>query len=118
VAEGQGSFIETPVYPPFVYDAINGVKKDDGDDLEGLNGLHQIDLNQPEFDRKTPEPYHHPDPKYVPGPAYSISGESQMSITPSARGHRPNDQRDLQGSTFSISGKFILNFTFLRKVLY
>ncbi|XP_058822790.1 dihydropyrimidinase isoform X4 [Topomyia yanbarensis] len=102
VAEGQGSFLETPVYPPFVYDALNGITDRNGDDKSARNGLQALDLNQ-KHDVDIPEPYALPE-KYVPGPALSIvSGDSQLSTPHSARGHRPDGSKNMQQSTFSIS---------------
>ncbi|KAL1374382.1 hypothetical protein pipiens_000764, partial [Culex pipiens pipiens] len=103
VAEGHGQFVETPVYPPFVYDALNGVTDRNGDDKAARNGLQSLDLNQKHSDVDIPEPYSLPE-KYIPGPALSvISVDSQVSTPHSARGHRPDGTKDMQQSTFSIS---------------
>ncbi|XP_055546224.1 dihydropyrimidinase isoform X4 [Wyeomyia smithii] len=102
VAEGQGSFLETPVNPPFVYDALNGITDRNGDDKSARNGLQSLDLNQ-KHDVDIPEPYALPE-KYIPGSALSIvSEDSQISTPHSARGHRPDGCKDMQQSTFSIS---------------
>ncbi|XP_058455298.1 dihydropyrimidinase isoform X2 [Malaya genurostris] len=102
VAEGQGSFLETPVFPPYVYDALNGITDRNGDDKSARNGLQSLDLNQ-KHDVDIPDPYALPE-KYIPGPALSImSGDSQISTPHSARGHRPDGSKDMQQSTFSIS---------------
>lgn len=104
VAEGQGVFLETPVNPPFVYDALNGITNRNGDDKEARNGLQSLDLNQ-KHEVDIPDAYGLPE-KYIPGPALSvISVDSQVSTPHSARGHRPGGQKDMQQSTFSISGK-------------
>ncbi|XP_053671588.1 dihydropyrimidinase isoform X2 [Anopheles nili] len=106
VAEGQGSFLETPVYPSFVYDALNGVTRpDDGtDEKQARNGLQGLELHSksgPEVD--IPDTYALPE-KYIPGPALSvISGDSQLSTPHSARGIRPDGSKNMQESTFSIS---------------
>ncbi|XP_039448318.1 dihydropyrimidinase isoform X3 [Culex pipiens pallens] len=103
VAEGHGQFVETPVNPPFVYDALNGVTDRNGDDKAARNGLQSLDLNQKHSDVDIPEPYSLPE-KYIPGPALSvISVDSQVSTPHSARGHRPDGTKDMQQSTFSIS---------------
>ncbi|XP_052870063.1 dihydropyrimidinase isoform X1 [Anopheles cruzii] len=107
VAEGQGSFLETPVYPSFVYDALNGVKRepdDESDEKHARNGLQGLDLHQKSgHDGDMPDAYGLPD-KYIPGPALSvISGDSQISTPHSARGHRPDGTKNMQQSTFSIS---------------
>ncbi|EDS34416.1 dihydropyrimidinase [Culex quinquefasciatus] len=105
VAEGHGQFVETPVNPPFVYDALNGVTDRNGDDKAARNGLQSLDLNQKHSDVDIPEPYSLPE-KYIPGPALSvISVDSQVSTPHSARGHRPDGTKDMQQSTFSISGE-------------
>ncbi|XP_065095870.1 dihydropyrimidinase isoform X3 [Ochlerotatus camptorhynchus] len=102
VAEGQGTFLERPVNPPFVYDALNGITDRNGDDKEARNGLQSLDLNQ-KHEVDIPDAYGLPE-KYVPGPALSIiSVDSQVSTPHSARGHRPDGQKDMQQSTFSIS---------------
>ncbi|XP_062555402.1 dihydropyrimidinase isoform X3 [Armigeres subalbatus] len=102
VAEGQGSFLETPINPPFVYDALNGIKTRNGDDKEARNGLQNLDLNQ-KHEVDIPDTFALPE-KYVPGPALSImSGDSAVSTPHSARGHRPDGTKDMQQSTFSIS---------------
>lgn len=98
VAEGQGRFIETPVNPPFVYNALNGIGNGDeehenGDD-EGKNG----DIDELEIEIPAVEPL----TNYLAGPALSIVSESK-SMTPS-RAPRLEGQRNLQDSTFSISG--------------
>ncbi|XP_050069223.1 dihydropyrimidinase isoform X2 [Anopheles maculipalpis] len=106
VAEGQGSFLETPVYPSFVYDALNGVSRsDDGmDEKHARNGIQNLDLNsKSSHDVDIPDAYALPE-KYIPGPALSvISGDSQLSTPHSARGHRPDGTKNMQESTFSIS---------------
>ncbi|XP_049537609.1 dihydropyrimidinase isoform X1 [Anopheles darlingi] len=106
VAEGQGTFLETPVYPSFVYDAINGVKHEEtSDEKHARNGLQNLDFHQKSsgHDLDIPDPYALPD-KYIPGPALSvISGDSQISTPHSARGHRPDGTKNMQESTFSIS---------------
>lgn len=105
VAEGQGRFLETPVNPPFVYDALNG--KDDAHDEDeqhqngddGINGcsgnIDQLEIEIPPIESLA---------NYLAGPALSISSDTR-SCTPSARAPRQDGQRNLQNSTFSISGK-------------
>lgn len=102
VAEGQGMFLETPINPPYVYDALNGIGHHNGDEKGARNGLQSLDLNQ-KHDIEIPEPFALPD-KYVPGQALSVvSGDSQISTPHSARGHRPEGCKDMQQTTFSIS---------------
>uniref|UniRef100_A0A182PFG0 dihydropyrimidinase n=1 Tax=Anopheles epiroticus TaxID=199890 RepID=A0A182PFG0_9DIPT len=107
VAEGQGSFLETPVYPSFVYDALNGVSRPEegSDEKHARNGIQNLDLNSKSMghDVDIPDTYALPE-KYIPGPALSvISGDSQLSTPHSARGHRPDGLKNMQESTFSIS---------------
>ncbi|XP_049282143.1 dihydropyrimidinase isoform X1 [Anopheles funestus] len=106
VAEGQGLFLETPVYPSFVYDALNGVSRpeDESDEKHTRNGIQSLDLNSKSgHDVDIPDTYALPE-KYIPGPALSvISGDSQLSTPHSARGHRPDGLKNMQESTFSIS---------------
>uniref|UniRef100_A0AAG5CPK3 dihydropyrimidinase n=1 Tax=Anopheles atroparvus TaxID=41427 RepID=A0AAG5CPK3_ANOAO len=106
VAEGQGSFLETPVYPTFVYDALNGRvhSEEDADDKQARNGLQHLELHhKPGYDNDMHDPYPLPE-KYIPGPALSvISGDSQVSTPHSILGHRPDGAKNMQESTFSIS---------------
>ncbi|XP_031335428.1 dihydropyrimidinase isoform X2 [Photinus pyralis] len=85
VVQGHGNYIECPVFPPFVYDIENASKlkpSDNGD----ANWVTQP--TQKENDRKV-----------CPTPTLP---ESSVS-TPSCKGPRPEGQRNLQDSTFSIS---------------
>lgn len=101
VAEGQGKFIETPVNPPYVYNALNGIGNDDdaeehenGDEENGKNGhIEQLEIEIPSVEPLT---------NYLAGPALSIISD-QKSV--SGRQPRQDGQRNLQNSTFSISGK-------------
>lgn len=115
VAEGHGQFVETPCYPPYVYDALNGVKTKNNDENGFRNGFQSLDIHENKID--IPEPDILPE-KYIPGPAFSISGESVVSNAYSARGQRPDGQRNLQTSTFSISGEYSLYFLLLTKNHY
>ncbi|XP_055636841.1 dihydropyrimidinase isoform X2 [Toxorhynchites rutilus septentrionalis] len=109
VAEGHGMFLETPVNPPYVYDALNGVSDRNGESKEeARNGLQSLNLNQ-KHDSYKADLYALPE-KYIPGPALSvISGDSQVSTPHSARGHRPDGTKDMQQSTFSISEELDLS---------
>lgn len=99
VAEGQGHFIQTPVNPPFVYNPLNGVENDNHNGDEDLNGgtgdVDQLDLEIPPIEPLT---------NYLAGRAMSISSENR-SCTPTSRGPRHDGQRNMQESTFSVSGK-------------
>lgn len=101
VAEGQGRFIETPVNPPYVYNALNGIGNGGGDEVdehengdEDKNGaIEQLEIEIPNVEPLT---------NYLAGPALSITSD-QKSIC--GRAPRLDGQRNLQNSTFSISGK-------------
>ncbi|XP_044257019.1 dihydropyrimidinase isoform X3 [Tribolium madens] len=87
VVQGHGRFVETPVYAPFVYDP------DKIGDLKPVrNGTH---------DDYLPEQVHKItiEDKACPTPTLPDSAVS----TPSVRGPRPEGQRNIQDSTFSIS---------------
>ncbi|RZC41208.1 dihydropyrimidinase, partial [Asbolus verrucosus] len=87
VVQGHGRFVETPVFPPFVYDP------DKIADLKPVkNGTH-IDQLPEHFHKVTI------DDKICPTPTLPDSAVS----TPSCRGARPEGQRNIQDSTFSIS---------------
>ncbi|CAO1395386.1 unnamed protein product [Diamesa hyperborea] len=99
VAEGYGQFCETKTYTPYIYDHLNGVEKKNGthnievETHDIKNGVKHIDFHD-EYEKN-----------YIPGPAYSFSGESQVSTATNhtARGMRIDGQRNLQESSFSIS---------------
>lgn len=99
VAEGQGHFIQTPVNPPYIYNPLNGIEEDKQNGDEDLNGgtndIEQLDLEIPPIEPLT---------NYLAGRAMSISSETR-SCTPSSRAPRIDGQRNLQASTFSVSGK-------------
>lgn len=99
VAEGHGKYLDTPTYPPFVYDALNG-KATNGDagDHADANGLtiEQLEIEIPAIE---------PLSNYLAGPALSITSESRQSLH-TARAPRQEGQRNLQDTTFSISGRF------------
>lgn len=102
VAEGQGQFLETPTNPPYVYNPMNGKSTDDGEngdengDGEDKNGgIEQLEIEIP-----TVEPLS----KYLAGPALSIISDTKSVTSHSGRAPRQDGQRNLQDSTFSISG--------------
>nr|CAH7756047.1 unnamed protein product [Callosobruchus chinensis] len=87
VAEGHGRFVETPVFPPYVYDLEkfgalltehkNGTVEGNAENLQKLH-LDEYSCQTPTF----PE---------------------SVVNTPSCRGARPEGQRNIQESTFSVS---------------
>lgn len=108
VAEGQGRFIESPLNPAYVYNPMNGINGN-GTEEDHENGDDKIDaIEELEIEIPTIEPI----TKYLAGPALSITSES---ATPSVcgRGARLEGQRNMQDSTFSISGKGELEWFFL-----
>lgn len=104
VAEGQGKFIETPINPPFVYNPLNGKSNDDevdeheNGDTNGKNGaIEQLEIEIPAIE---------PLSNYLAGPALSITSDTKSIIsTSTARAPRQDGQRNMQDSTFSISGQ-------------
>lgn len=88
VAEGFGHCLELPSHCPLIYGVKNGGDHDDFvDALE-----HQLDQYQVEFE----------DRDYVPDRADSVKSTSTQ-VTHTARAPRPEGQRDMQSSSFSIS---------------
>lgn len=88
--QGHGRFIESAVYPPHVYNPqklaeVKSCKNGTLNEVELTNKLEKIQL-EPAFTAPTL-------------PNSSVS-------TPSCRGARPEGQRNIQESTFSVSGKF------------
>ncbi|GJQ68566.1 hypothetical protein Trydic_g14414 [Trypoxylus dichotomus] len=86
--QGHGKFIETPVFPAFVYNPdkladIRPAKNGTLNEVELANKLAKIELE--------PKVYNMPT---LPNSAVS---------TPSCRGPRPEGQRNIQESTFSVS---------------
>lgn len=111
VAEGHGTFVETPVFPPYVYKTMNGDAKHGADVADGIdagevsstNGLDHVTANVEELAIEIPTC--EPIGAYIAGPALSVmSGETRAS-TPSGRAPRQDGQRNMQDSTFSISGQ-------------
>lgn len=94
VAEGHGKFIESPIKPPYVYEQQNGVNHDDD-----TNGLDNLKLEEELTEAEALSPH-----RYNPEPAPSISGASQASQH-TARAFVPG-ARNMQSSTFSISGTY------------
>lgn len=104
VAEGFGRFIPTPVRPPFVYDIIEGKvqasSEEQQEHQERQNG--NVAKRFAELDIQIPvqEPLSAMLAGNLPMPA-----EGSLCSTPSVRG-RVDGKRDLQESSFSISGKW------------
>lgn len=117
VGQGHGSFIETPVFPPYVYNPLNGVKNGTNGDEADSNGLEHVTANveQLAIEIPTPDPIN----TFLAGPALSMLSSDTRASTPSGRAPRQDGQRNMQDSTFSISGKHLhltcKSYTFLNK---
>lgn len=100
VAEGQGRFVESPLNPAYVYNPLNGINGNgNGTEEDHDNGVDLSDaIEQLEIEIPTVVPI----TKYLAGPA-SIISDQTASVC--GRGQRQDGQRNLQDSTFSISGK-------------
>lgn len=111
VAEGHGTFIETPVYPPYVYNPLNGIKN--GEEESESNGLDLVASNIEALAIEIPTP--EPITSFLAGPALSVMSTDTRASTPTGRAPRQDGQRNLQDSTFSISGKLKFNI-FIKNV--
>ncbi|KAH8346226.1 hypothetical protein KR067_012750 [Drosophila pandora] len=103
VAEGFGRFIPTPVRPPFVYDIIEGKvqasSEEQQEHQERQNGNMAKRFAELDIQIPVQEPLSAMLAGNLPMPA-----EGSLCSTPSVRG-RVDGKRDLQESSFSISGK-------------
>lgn len=98
VVQGYGSFVETPAFAPFVYDPDHAeqlrpeLKFDNGVDRTPVDHkLHKLSMDE--------------------APATPTLPDSMVS-TPSCKGPRHEGQRNLQDSTFSISGEGKCRYNF------
>lgn len=100
VVEGHGRFVETPVFPPYLYDVENAdkIKPIKNGSLENIN---QTDGYKSRNDMREP---------FCCTPTLPESAVS----TPSCKGPRPEGQRNIQDTTFSITGTYILYLLFKR----
>lgn len=81
---------------------MNGIKNGDHDES---NELGQLTSNIEELAIEIPTP--EPILNYIPGPALSVTSDTTRASTPTGRAPRQDGQRNLQDSTFSISGKYL-----------
>lgn len=105
MAEGYGTFLNAPVNPPYVYNPINGISN--GDDCENKSqngdtqllksGIEQLAIEIPELEPITTI--------LSKKQALSIGSDTTRASTPTGRAPRTDGQRNMQDSTFSISGK-------------
>lgn len=98
VAEGYGTFLETPVSPSYVYNGINGIKNGDEETTNGESKHSNIEELAIEI--PAPEPLSN----FLSGLALSVSSDTTRASTPTGRAMRQDGQRNMQDSTFSISG--------------
>lgn len=91
VVQGHGRFVETPAFAPYVYDP---------DNAEKLQPEIKIDngMTQSPFDQKMSK-------LLIEEQAVTPTLPDSAVTTPSCKGPRMEGQRNLQDSTFSISGK-------------
>lgn len=97
VGQGFGQYLELPSHCPLLYHDDEAVKNGNGNDhIDALE--EQLDRFQVEFE----------DRDYVPEKAESMKSTSTQ-VTHTSRAPRPEGQRDLQSSSFSISkGNYLL----------
>lgn len=103
VAEGYGTFLETPVSPPYVYNGINGIKNgdDESTNCESTNGdSKHSNIEELAIEIPAPEPLSN----FLSGLALSVSSDTTRASTPTGRAMRQDGQRNMQDSSFSISG--------------
>lgn len=93
--QGYGHFVETPVNAPFIYDIENA---------QHLKPSHN-GVNEAQLTEKLLKVALNDSSRDCATPTFSDTAIS----TPSGRGPRPDGQRNLQDSTFSISGKLQLS---------
>ncbi|KAH8265569.1 hypothetical protein KR038_010672 [Drosophila bunnanda] len=101
VAEGFGRFIPTPVRPPFVYDIIEGKVQSQPEEPHEEKQNGNVAKRFAELDIQIP--VQEPISAMLAG-NLAMPAEGSLCSTPSVRG-RVDGKRDLQESSFSISGK-------------
>lgn len=101
VAEGHGRYVESPAEPQFVYDAVNGIKREGEQGVR--NGFKKLDLTQ----ELKIEVDHFDAPSHETAVAFPSISTSQA--TPTGRGPRTEGQRNMQDTTFSLTGEFYRN---------
>jgi len=107
VAEGFGRFIPTPVRPPFVYDIIEGKVQSQPEEQHEEKQNGSMAKRFAELDIQIP--VQEPISAMLAG-NLAMPAEGSLCSTPSVRG-RVDGKRDLQESSFSISGTLtIINY--------
>lgn len=101
--QGYGRFIETPVFPPFVY------SPDKAAELEPTkNGVDEVALHN----RLTKV-------ALEPDVSSDLHFSENAASTPCCKGARPEGQRNMQNSTFSISGNVLYSLcNLLNKIVF
>lgn len=95
VAQGHGRYVDTPPFPPFVYDPERAAAISDEALLD--NNVERVGEGS-----GTPATAAHHSDDESGTPAAPTLPDSEV-CTPSCRGPRTEGQRNLQDSTFSIS---------------
>jgi len=103
VAEGFGRFIPTPVRPPFVYDIIEGKVQSQPEEQHEEKQNGNVAKRFAELDIQIP--VQEPISAMLAG-NLAMPAEGSLCSTPSVRG-RVDGKRDLQESSFSISGRLL-----------
>lgn len=108
VAEGHGMFVETPAEPEFIYNAIkgiveekNGVQRNGNGVARNGNGAKKLEDFTKELKIEVDhfEQANHDQAVAFPSSASTCQG------TPNGRGPRIEGQRNMQDSTFSLTGE-------------
>lgn len=98
VAEGHGTFVETPKEPPFIYDPIKGVTRDEE---KARNGIKKLDLTQ----ELKIEVDHIDNGNGHAAVAFPSISTTTSQATPTGRAPRCESSRNMQDSTFSLTGE-------------
>lgn len=101
VAEGHGTFVETPAEPEFIYDAIKGKKPTEGGVRNGFKKLaltQELKIEVDHYQQDTIDHAVHAFPSMTPS-------QSQGQATPTGRAARTEGQRNMQDTTFSLTGE-------------
>lgn len=95
VAEGFGRFIPSPLRPAFVYDTIEGKEEE-----QPVNPLNETKIEQLQSQITVPQPPY----VMLASNGTSAAAQTSQNQVSGSRG-RVDGKRDLQESSFSISGK-------------
>lgn len=103
VAEGHGAFLETSVNAPYAYNPLNGISNGDENKSKNgeqkiVSGIEQLAIEIPEL-----EPI-----QTILSNKQALSINSDTRASTPGRAPRTDGQRNMQDSTFSISGTYFL----------